>query len=223
MSAQADQYGEENEKSSDEEPSTSSSSYESSSSSGSPDAEGGRPTKKQKNDSKKRIRTTPEQLRTLEKTYEREKIPSQGLREELALKLGMTARRVQVWFQNKRAKERRLKKSLRQQQHLSNNNHPHHEGNYQHQYQHHPEYHQFVQPTTISKLTIFPVHTYPRNEPIALGQQQHNPASSRLNASTPAYCNSGIGSSPSSLFPYHAQQDSEWKRLPPFRYICNEI
>jgi len=65
-----------------------------------------------KSDPKKRIRTTPEQLRVLEKTYERETNPSQSLREEIARKLGMTPRRVQVWFQNKRAKERRITKSM---------------------------------------------------------------------------------------------------------------
>jgi len=69
-----------------------------------------------RSDTKKRIRTTPEQLRLLEKTYEQEKIPSQSLREELALKLVMTPRRVQVWFQNKRAKERRMRKSIRSAQ-----------------------------------------------------------------------------------------------------------
>jgi len=65
-----------------------------------------------KSDPKKRIRTTPEQLRVLEKTYERETNPSQSLREDIARKLGMTPRRVQVWFQNKRAKERRITKSM---------------------------------------------------------------------------------------------------------------
>eukprot|EP01124_Arcella_intermedia_P023499 TRINITY_DN3747_c0_g2_i1.p1 TRINITY_DN3747_c0_g2~~TRINITY_DN3747_c0_g2_i1.p1 ORF type:complete len:252 (+),score=55.01 TRINITY_DN3747_c0_g2_i1:258-1013(+) len=69
---------------------------------------------KDKYDSKKRMRTTPQQLRILEKTYEKEKIPSLTLREELAAQLGMTPRRVQVWFQNKRAKERRIKKSSKQ-------------------------------------------------------------------------------------------------------------
>jgi len=68
-----------------------------------------------KSDPKKRIRTTPEQLRVLEKTYERETNPSQSLREDIARKLGMTPRRVQVWFQNKRAKERRITKSMNEQ------------------------------------------------------------------------------------------------------------
>jgi len=67
--------------------------------------------KKHKKDrNKRRLRTTPEQLKILEEIYQYEKIPSLALREELASKLGMTPRRIQVWFQNKRAKERRTGK-----------------------------------------------------------------------------------------------------------------
>jgi hypothetical protein len=67
--------------------------------------------KKHKKDrNKRRLRTTPEQLKILEEIYLYEKIPSLALREELAAKLGMTPRRIQVWFQNKRAKERRTGK-----------------------------------------------------------------------------------------------------------------
>jgi hypothetical protein len=57
---------------------------------------------------KKRQRTTPDQLEVLEKVYEKEKLPGSDLRRELAQKLKMTPRRVQVWFQNKRAKEKRM-------------------------------------------------------------------------------------------------------------------
>jgi len=57
---------------------------------------------------RKRQRTTPEQLEVLEKVYENEKLPNSDLRKELAIQLGMTPRRVQVWFQNKRAKEKRM-------------------------------------------------------------------------------------------------------------------
>jgi len=60
------------------------------------------------NHPKKRQRTTPEQLEVLEKVYEKEKLPGSDLRKDLALKLKMTPRRVQVWFQNKRAKEKRV-------------------------------------------------------------------------------------------------------------------
>lgn len=57
---------------------------------------------------RKRQRTTPEQLEVLEKVYETEKLPNSDLRKDLAAKLKMTPRRVQVWFQNKRAKEKRM-------------------------------------------------------------------------------------------------------------------
>jgi len=57
---------------------------------------------------KKRQRTNPEQLEILESVYKVEKLPGSELRKELAVKLKMTPRRVQVWFQNKRAKEKRM-------------------------------------------------------------------------------------------------------------------
>jgi len=60
------------------------------------------------NQPKKRQRTSPSQLEVLENVYQQEKLPSSDLRKELAVKLKMTPRRVQVWFQNKRAKEKRL-------------------------------------------------------------------------------------------------------------------
>jgi hypothetical protein len=77
------------------------------------DADSADSSKKEEDDEeisqpKKRQRTTPEQLEVLEKIYEKEKLPGSDLRKELALKLKMTPRRVQVWFQNKRAKEKRM-------------------------------------------------------------------------------------------------------------------
>lgn len=59
--------------------------------------------------SNKRYRTTPDQLKRLESVYLDEKMPNQELREKIAKELGMTTRRVQIWFQNKRAKEKRMK------------------------------------------------------------------------------------------------------------------
>lgn len=58
---------------------------------------------------KPRQRTTTDQLRILEAAYATTKVPNQELRRDLAAQLGMTNRRVQIWFQNKRAKEKRLK------------------------------------------------------------------------------------------------------------------
>jgi hypothetical protein len=66
---------------------------------------------------KRRHRTTPEQLRILESAYRHERMPSLELREKLAQQLNMTPRRVQIWFQNKRAKDKRARISVRLQQH----------------------------------------------------------------------------------------------------------
>ncbi|THH00505.1 hypothetical protein EW026_g2043 [Hermanssonia centrifuga] len=51
---------------------------------------------------KKRKRADAEQLRVLNDTYNRTAFPSTEERIELAKKLGMSARSVQIWFQNKR-------------------------------------------------------------------------------------------------------------------------
>lgn len=56
---------------------------------------------------KKRQRTSPEQLAILEQIFQTDKMPSQQTRVQLADQLGMSSRRVQIWFQNKRAKVKR--------------------------------------------------------------------------------------------------------------------
>jgi len=53
---------------------------------------------------KKRKRVTEEQLTILETIFATDKMPDQKLRLQLAQRLGMSSRRVQIWFQNKRAK-----------------------------------------------------------------------------------------------------------------------
>jgi hypothetical protein len=57
---------------------------------------------------KKRQRISSEQLDLLEQTFETDKMPNQKKRIELASKLGMSMKRVQIWFQNRRAKLKRL-------------------------------------------------------------------------------------------------------------------
>ncbi|KAJ2472320.1 hypothetical protein GGI02_001663 [Coemansia sp. RSA 2322] len=57
---------------------------------------------------KHRRRTTKEQLTLLEGTFESTPKPSSDLRRTLALSLSMTAREVQIWFQNRRAKQKNL-------------------------------------------------------------------------------------------------------------------
>jgi hypothetical protein len=56
---------------------------------------------------KKRQRTSPDQLAILEQIFTTDKMPSQQTRVQLADQLGMSSRRVQIWFQNKRAKVKR--------------------------------------------------------------------------------------------------------------------
>ncbi|KAJ7076347.1 hypothetical protein B0H15DRAFT_1026611 [Mycena belliarum] len=58
------------------------------------------------NEVKHRKRTTSAQLKVLEAVFKRDTKPNAALRTELAAQLAMTARGVQVWFQNRRAKEK---------------------------------------------------------------------------------------------------------------------
>ncbi|KAF5317389.1 hypothetical protein D9611_004031 [Ephemerocybe angulata] len=58
------------------------------------------------NEVKHRKRTTSAQLKVLENIFKRDTKPNAALRNELAVQLDMTARGVQVWFQNRRAKEK---------------------------------------------------------------------------------------------------------------------
>lgn len=56
---------------------------------------------------KKRQRTSPDQLAILEQIFQTDKMPNPQTRGQLADQLGMSSRRVQIWFQNKRAKVKR--------------------------------------------------------------------------------------------------------------------
>ncbi|KAF9485939.1 hypothetical protein BDN70DRAFT_365134 [Pholiota conissans] len=58
------------------------------------------------NEVKHRKRTTSAQLKVLEGIFKNDTKPNASLRTELALQLDMTPRGVQVWFQNRRAKEK---------------------------------------------------------------------------------------------------------------------
>lgn len=57
-----------------------------------------------------RKRTTPAQLAELLKVFEANENPSHDVREMLSKKVAMTNREVQVWFQNRRAKEANMEK-----------------------------------------------------------------------------------------------------------------
>ncbi|GFR23655.1 homeobox protein ceh-14 [Trichonephila clavata] len=65
--------------------------------------------------SNKRPRTTIStvQLEALKMAYQRSSKPSRHVREQLSAETGLDMRVVQVWFQNRRAKEKRLKKEAK--------------------------------------------------------------------------------------------------------------
>ncbi|PLW17377.1 hypothetical protein PCANC_14087 [Puccinia coronata f. sp. avenae] len=64
---------------------------------------------------KHRRRTTPAQLNILETQFQLNSKPDVALRKQLADRLDMTPREVQVWFQNRRAKTKKLEKRAEQE------------------------------------------------------------------------------------------------------------
>lgn len=56
---------------------------------------------------KTRTSINPKQLVVLQATYEKETRPSRAMREELATQTGLTAKVIQVWFQNRRSKDKK--------------------------------------------------------------------------------------------------------------------
>lgn len=59
-----------------------------------------------------RIPFTPHQLNVLESAYKRANYLSSEEANRLAMQLDLTCVRVKIWFQNRRARERREKKDL---------------------------------------------------------------------------------------------------------------
>jgi hypothetical protein len=61
------------------------------------------------NEVKHRKRTTRAQTKILEEQFKSTDKPDAATRNDLSIRLGMTPREVQVWFQNRRAKEKKLR------------------------------------------------------------------------------------------------------------------
>lgn len=67
------------------------------------------------NQKRPRTTITAKQLETLRSAYNQSSKPSRHVREQLSQETGLDMRVIQVWFQNRRAKDKRMKKEEEQQ------------------------------------------------------------------------------------------------------------
>merc|ERR1711915_514198 len=60
----------------------------------------------------KRTKLTDDQLNILEESYRMNHHPSSEIKETMALKIGIPVKNVQIWFQNRRAKDKNIKEHI---------------------------------------------------------------------------------------------------------------
>lgn len=113
---------------------------------------------------KHRKRTSKTQLKILEKTFETNIKPDAILRNQLSEQLGMTPRSVQVWFQNRRAKQKKAK--CKQQNENKEAAYGHHHNKSKYEYMNHmmpppDESMMFMPIAPLEKTTTFCNDRYP--------------------------------------------------------------
>lgn len=62
---------------------------------------------------RKRTKLSDEQLSILEDSYRMNHHPSTEIKETMAVKIGIPVKNVQIWFQNRRAKDKSIKENMR--------------------------------------------------------------------------------------------------------------
>ncbi|KRH93793.1 putative Homeodomain-like, Homeodomain-related, Homeobox protein [Pseudoloma neurophilia] len=67
---------------------------------------------KPKTSKRKRTKLTDEQLNILEESYKMNHHPSTEIKETMAIKIGIPVKNVQIWFQNRRAKDKSIKENI---------------------------------------------------------------------------------------------------------------
>ena len=135
---------------------------------------------------RRRTHLKPSQVAVLQETFVTNTLPDAAVRSQLAHELGVTERTVQIWFQNRRAKARKLEassggsmsslvpnvrtgwielpKPIQQQQQQQQQQQTHHHYRHQSEQSHHHQNHQLEQHDSNPFRSLMSTETY-ENEP----------------------------------------------------------
>ncbi|BGP18425.1 hypothetical protein JCM10213_001672 [Rhodosporidiobolus nylandii] len=134
-----------------------------------------------KEPAKKRSRTltTPAQTAVLNALLAKTRFPSTETREEVGKQIGMSARRVQIWFQNRRQSQKRLRDREAQEAAAAAAGHPLHPHPHQPVYQHPYAAHAHIDPYTNQAAHFYPLKPKQHVPASPYAHLPHPPAASR--------------------------------------------